>query len=165
MGEGEAGEVASDRCRSVTGLDHHGLRVQTISKKLYSRPKGKNDGQIASFSHHTRGEYKNLPLPPPNSRKNQRLYRGAYFRKFSKFSGTKVQNVRTGVLNFLTSGKGVNTRTDNLRVHTAGSDTCTMSIGTTARSRWLEWRNQGVRRSWVPLVPPNQKLKIVLDYH
>jgi hypothetical protein len=31
-------------------------------------------------------------------------------------------------------GKGVNTRTDNLRVHTAGSDTGTTSVGTTALS-------------------------------
>jgi hypothetical protein len=32
------------------------------------------------------------------------------------------------------SGKGVNARTDNLRVHTAGSDTRTTSVGTTALS-------------------------------
>jgi hypothetical protein len=32
------------------------------------------------------------------------------------------------------SGKGVNTRTDNLRVHTAGSDTRTTSVGTTTLS-------------------------------
>jgi len=47
-------------------------------------------------------------------------------------------NVRTGVLSFLTSGKGVNTRTDNLRVHTADSDTRTTLVKTTARSGWLE---------------------------
>jgi hypothetical protein len=41
------------------------------------------------------------------------------------------------------SGKGVNTRTDNLRVHTVGSDTRTTSVGTTARSRWLEWHSHG----------------------
>jgi hypothetical protein len=29
------------------------------------------------------------------------------------------------------SGKGVNTWTDNRRVHTAGSNTCTTSVGTT----------------------------------
>jgi hypothetical protein len=52
-----------------------------------------------------------------------------------------VQNVRTRVLGFLTSGKGVNTQTDNLRVHTAGSDTPTMSVGIIARSGWLEWRS------------------------
>jgi hypothetical protein len=60
------------------------------------------------------------------------------FRKFPKLSGTKVQNVRTGVLGFLTSGKGVNTRTDNLKVHTPGFGTRTMSVGITARSGWLE---------------------------
>jgi hypothetical protein len=62
------------------------------------------------------------------------------------------------------SGKGVNTRTDNLRVHTAGSNTCTTSVGTTALShnivficgdinalRWdprvLFWENFGL---WQP---------------
>jgi len=80
---------------------------------------------------------------PPHYRKNRRLYRRACFRKFPKLSETKVQNVRTGVLGFLTSGKGVNTRTDNLRVHTAGSDTHTTSVGTTTHSGWLEWRSHG----------------------
>jgi hypothetical protein len=124
------------------GLDHHGFRVQSVSTKHCSRPKSRNDGRIASLSHRTRGGYKNLPFPP-HYWKNQRLYKGACFRKFSKLSGTKVQNVKTRVLGFLTSGKGVNTQTDNLRVHTAGSDTRTMSVETTARSGWLEWRNHG----------------------
>jgi len=82
------------------------------------------------------------PFPsPPHYRKNRQLYRGACFQKFRKLLGTKVQNVKTGVLGFHTSGKGVNTRTDNLRVHMAGSHTCTTSVGTTARSGWLEWRS------------------------
>jgi hypothetical protein len=34
----------------------------------------------------------------------------------------------------LSSGKGINTRTDNLRVHTVGSDTRTTLVGTTALS-------------------------------
>jgi len=80
---------------------------------------------------------------PPHYRKNRRLYRGMCFWKFPKLSGTKVQNVRTGVLGFLTSGKGVNTWIDNLRVHTAGSDTRTTSVGTTMRSGWLEWCSHG----------------------
>jgi hypothetical protein len=88
-------------------------------------------------------DIKTFPSPPPNYRKNRQLYRGACFRKFPKLSGTKVQNVRTGVLGFLTSGKGVNTQTDNLRVHTIGFDTRTTSVGTTACSRWLEWRSHG----------------------
>jgi hypothetical protein len=75
------------------------------------------------------------------------------------------------------SGKGINTRTDNLRVHTAGSDTRTTSIRTTALNHnivficgdinALRWDRRvlfpimatkqsgvatGVRRSRVPLV-------------
>jgi len=76
--------------------------------------------------------------PPPNYQKNWWLYKGACFQKFPKLSRTKVQNVKTGVLGFLTSGKGVNTRTDNLRVHTIDSDTRTTLVETIARSRWLE---------------------------
>jgi hypothetical protein len=83
------------------------------------------------------------PLPPPNYRKNRRLYRRTCFRKFPKLSGTKVQNVRTGVLGFLMSGKGINTRTNNVKVHMVDSNTCTTSVGTTARSGWLEWRSHG----------------------
>ncbi len=45
------------------GLDHHGFHVQTVSTKHCSRPKGRNDGRIASLSHRTRGGYKNLPFP------------------------------------------------------------------------------------------------------
>jgi len=88
-------------------------------------------------------DIKTFPSPPPHYRKNWRLYRRVCFRKFPKLSGTKVQNVRTGVLGFLTSGKGINTRTDNLRVHTASSNTRTTSVGTTAHSGWLEWRSHG----------------------
>jgi len=124
------------------GLDHHGFRVQTVSTKHCSCPKGRNDGRIASLSHCTRAGYKNLPLPL-HYRKNRRLYRGACFRKFPKLSGTKVQNVRTEVLGFLTLGKGVNTRTNNSRVHTTDSDTYTTSVWTIARSGWLEWRSHG----------------------
>jgi hypothetical protein len=47
------------------GLDHHSFREQTVPTKHCSRPKGRNDGRIASLSHHTRSGYKNLPLPPP----------------------------------------------------------------------------------------------------
>jgi hypothetical protein len=124
------------------GLDHHGFRVQTVFTKHCNRSKGRNDGRITSLSHHTRGRYKNLPLPP-HYRKNRQLYKGTCFRKFPKLSRTKVQNVRIGVLGFLMSSKGVNTQTDNMRVHTTGSDTRTTSVGTTAHSGWLEWRNHG----------------------
>jgi len=50
-----------------------------ISTKHRSRPKGRNDGRIASLSHRTKGGYKNLPLPP-HYRKNRWLYKGACFR-------------------------------------------------------------------------------------
>jgi hypothetical protein len=57
---------------SVTGVGPpqfpHQRGVQTKTwyhLSDYSRPKGRNDGRIASLSHHTRGGYKNLPLPPP----------------------------------------------------------------------------------------------------
>jgi len=92
-GEGEADEAANDRCQSVTGLDQHGFRVQTVYTKHCSHSKGRNDGRIASLSHHTGGGYKNLPLP--HYRKNRRLYRGACFRKISKTfgnQGLKCQN-------------------------------------------------------------------------
>jgi hypothetical protein len=143
---GGAGRGRWSSGRPVSVCDDHGFRVQTVSTKHCSRPKGRNDGRIASLSHHTKIKKKNPPPPPPpppHYRKNRRLYKGACFRKFPKLSGTKVQNVRTGVLGFLTSGKGINTRTDNLRVYTAGSDTCTTSVRTTARSGWLEWRSHG----------------------
>jgi len=89
-----------------------------------------------------KADIKTFPSPP-HYWKNRRLYRGACFRKFPKLSGTKVQNVKTGVLGFLTMGNGVNTRTNNMRVHTAGSDTRTTLVGTTARSGWLEWHSHG----------------------
>jgi hypothetical protein len=74
-------------------------------------------------------------FPSPHYQKNQQLYRGTCFWKFPKLLRTKVQNVRTGVRDFSpSSGKGVNIRIDNLRVHTIGSDTRTTSVGTTALS-------------------------------
>ncbi len=134
MGEGEAGEAVGDRCITTVFAPVKCTNQDLISTKHCSRPQGRNDGRIASLSHRTRGGYKNLPLPP-HYRKNRWLYRGVCFLKFPKLSGTKVQNVRIGVLGFLIpSGKGVNTRTDNLRVHTAGFDTRTTSVETTTLS-------------------------------
>ncbi len=93
-----------------------------------------------------------IKTSPPHYRQNQRLYRRTCFQKFPKLSGTKVQNVRIGVLGFLTSTKEVNTWNDNLRVHTASFDTRTTSVGTTAH--WGGWSGvaTGVWRSRVPLV-------------
>jgi hypothetical protein len=147
------------------GLDHHGFRVQIVFTKHCSRPKGRNDGWITSLSHRTKGGYKNLPLPsppPPHYQKNRRLYRKTCFRKFSKLSGTKVQNVKTGVLGFLTLGKGINTRTDNLRY------TWLILIPAQRRSGPLRIRGgwngvaTGVRRSRVPLVLYNESKHNIL---
>jgi hypothetical protein len=144
-GGGGSGRWSSRRSVSVcdgVGPSRFSHRSSVQTRTWSPQNIVRNDGRIASLSHCTRGRYKNLPLPPPHYQKNRRLYRGACFRKFSKLLGTKVQNVRTGVLGFLTPlGKGVNTRTDNLRVHMADSDTRTTSVETTARSGWLEWRS------------------------
>jgi len=138
VGEGEAGEVVGDRCQSVTGLDHHGFRVQTVSTKHCSRPKGRNDNRITSFSHRTKGEYKNLP-PPALPKEPTVIYRSMFLEISKTFGnqGSKCQNRGFG----FSHDKGVNTRTNNLRVHTAGSNTPTTSVETTTRSGWLEWRN------------------------
>jgi hypothetical protein len=86
-----------------------------------------------------KADIKTFPSPPPLPpyyRKNRRLYRGACFQKFPKLSGTKVQNVKTGVLGFLMSGKGVNTRTDNLSwfwyPHNIGWDHCAFGVARVA---------------------------------
>jgi hypothetical protein len=65
-----------------------------ISTKHRSCPKERNDGRITSLSHRTKGGYKNLPLAPPTTKRT-----GGYIEELS---GTKVQNVRTEVLGFLT---------------------------------------------------------------
>jgi hypothetical protein len=97
---------------------------------------------------------KTFPSPPPHCRKNRQLYRRACFRKFPKLLRTKVQNVRTGVLGFSPlSGKGVNTRIDNLRVHTVGSDTCTTSVGTTMLSHNIVFICRDINAlGWYPWV-------------
>jgi len=85
VGEGKAGEATGDRCQFVTGLDHHGFRVQTISTKHCSRPKGRNDGRIASLSHRTRGGYKNLPPPPPTTERTDGYIEERVFENFQNF--------------------------------------------------------------------------------
>jgi len=72
------------------------------------------------------------PLPPTTKRTDGYIEE----RVFENF-----QNFREPRFKMSEPGKGVNTRTNNLRVHTADSNTRTTSIGTTARSRWLEWRS------------------------
>ncbi len=114
-----------------------------ISTKHRSRPKGRNDGRIASLSHRTRGGYKNLPLPPTTERTGSYIEE-CVFENFQNFREPRFKMSEPGFWVFSPpSGKGVNTRTDNLKIHTAGSDTRTTSVGTTARSGWLEWRSHG----------------------
>jgi hypothetical protein len=83
VGEGEAGEATGD---------HHGFRTGQVYKPGPDPSPTAPEADIKPSP----------PPPPPHYWKNRRLYRGACFRKFSKFSRTKVQNVRTGVLGFLT---------------------------------------------------------------
>jgi hypothetical protein len=50
-------------------------------------------------------------------------------------------------------GKGVNTRTDNMRVHTAGSNTRTTSVGTTMLSHNIVFIYEDINAlGWDPRV-------------
>jgi hypothetical protein len=112
--------------------------------KHRSRPKGRNDGQIASLSHRTRSRYKNLPLRPPHptTKRTGGYIKEHVFENFQNFREPRFKMSEPGFWVFSPrSGKGVNTQTDNLRVHTAGSDTHTTSVRTIARSEWLEWHS------------------------
>jgi hypothetical protein len=101
-----------------------------ISTKHCSHPKGRNDGWIASLSHRTKGGYKNLPLPPPTERTGGYI-EARVFKNFQNFQEPRFKMSEPGFWVFSPlSGKGVNTQTNNLRVHTAGSDTRTTSVGT-----------------------------------
>ncbi len=106
-----------------------------ISTKHRSRPKGRNDGQIASLSHRTKGGCKNLPFLPPTTERTDGYIKERVFENFQNFWEPRFKMSEPGFWVFSPpSGKGVNTRTDNLRVHMTGSDTCTTSVETTALS-------------------------------
>ncbi len=87
MGEGEAGEAAGDWCQFVTRLDHHGFRVQTVSTKHCSRPKGRNDGRIAPFPTAPEANIKTFPSPPPgpNYQKTDDYIEERVFENFQNF--------------------------------------------------------------------------------
>ncbi len=106
-----------------------------ISTKHRICPKGRNDSRIISLSHHTRGGYKNLPLPtpPPTTERIDGYTEERVFGYFQNFGEPRFKMSKPGFWVFSPPlGKGVNTRTDSLRVHTTGSDTRTMLVGTTA---------------------------------
>jgi hypothetical protein len=137
-----------------------------ISIKHRSRSKGRNDDRIASLSHRTKGGYKNLPLPPPppTTERTGSYIKERVFGNFQNFRKPRFKMSEPGFWVFSPpSGKGVNTRIDNLRVHTTGSETRTTLVGTTALNhnivficgdinalRWdprvLFWENFGLWR-------------------
>ncbi len=71
---------------------------------------------------------------PPTERTNGDIEE-CVFGNFQNFREPRFKMSEPGFWVFSTlSGKGVNTQTDNLRVHIADSDTRTTSVGTTALS-------------------------------
>ncbi len=115
MGEGEAGEAAGDRYDFRTG-------------QVY-KP-GPNPSLTAPEA-----DIKTFPSPPPTTKKTGDYIEMHVFENFQNFREPRFKMSKPGFWVFSPpSRKGVNTRTNNLKVHTAGSDTRTMSVGTTALS-------------------------------
>jgi hypothetical protein len=86
--------------------------------------------------------YKNLPLPPPTTERTGGYIEERVFENFQNFQEPRFKMSKPGFWVFSPPlGKGVNTGTDNLKVHTASSDIRTTSVGTIACSGWLEWRS------------------------
>jgi hypothetical protein len=77
-------------------------------------------------------DIKTFPSPPPRptTERTDDYIEERVFRNFQNFREPRFKMSKP--VFSPPSGKGVNTRTDNLRVHTAGSDTCTTSVETTA---------------------------------
>jgi hypothetical protein len=71
------------------------------------------------------------PSPPPlTTERTDNYIKERVFENFQNFREPRFKMSEPGFWVFSPpSGKGVNTRTDNLRVHTAGSDTRTTSVG------------------------------------
>ncbi len=79
-------------------------------------------------------DVKTFPFPPTTERTSGYIVEHV-FGNFQSFREPRFKMLEPGFWVFSPlSGKGVNTRTNNLRVHTASSDTRTTSIGTTALS-------------------------------
>jgi hypothetical protein len=80
-------------------------------------------------------DIKTFPSPPPTTERTGGYTEERVFGNFQNFQEPRFKMSKPKFWVFSPpSGKGANTRTDNLRVHTAGSDTHTMSVGTTALS-------------------------------
>jgi hypothetical protein len=76
-------------------------------------------------------DIKTFPSPPTIERTDNYIEERV-FENFQNFQEPRFKMLEPGFWVFSPpSGKGVNIRTDNLRVHTAGSDTRTTSVGTT----------------------------------
>jgi hypothetical protein len=104
-------------------------------------------------------------FPFPITERNDGYIEECVFRNFQNFRKPRFKMSESGFWVFSPlSGKGENTRTDNLRVHKASSDTRTTLVGTTALShnivficgdinalgwdlRVLFWENFGLWRS------------------
>jgi len=87
-------------------------------------------------------DIKTFPSPAPTTERTDDYIEERVFGNFQNFWEPRFKMLEPGFWVFSPpSGKGVNTRTDNLRVHTASSNTRTTSVRTTAYSGWLEWRS------------------------
>ncbi len=131
MGEGEAGEAAGD---------HHWLGVQTRTWSPQSIAAVRREGMtVGSHPSPTTPEadIKTFPSPPPppTTERTSGYIEERVFENFQNFREPRFKISEPGFWVFSPpSGKRVNTRTDNLKVHTAGSNTRTTSVGTTALS-------------------------------
>ncbi len=110
-----------------------------ISTKHRSRPKGRNDSRIPSFTTERTDSY----------------IEECVFGNFQNFREPRFKMSKPGFWVFSPpSGKGVNTQTDNLRVHMADSDTRTTSVKTIALSHNIVFICGDINntRGWDPRV-------------
>ncbi len=151
MGEGKAGEAAGDQCQSVTGVGpprfSHRPGVQTRTWSPQNIAAVRREGMtIGSHPSPTAPEadIKTFPSHPPTTEKTGGYIEEGVFENLQNFREPRFKMSKPGFWVFSPpSSKGVNTWTNNLRVHTAGSDTRTTSVKITAHSGWLEWRSHG----------------------
>ncbi len=137
MKEGKAVEAAGDWCQFVKGLNRHGFRTGQVYKPRPDLHKASQPGMTVE-SHPSptapEADIKTFPSPPTTERTDGYIEE----RVFANFQNFREPRFKMSEPEFWVlsppSGKGVNTRTDNLRVHTAGSNTRTTSVGTTALS-------------------------------